>query len=76
MGRASSTALVVYRCFVKQPVLNANAIQTQTSLSAATIHSSLENLIKLGILEEVSQKKRNKIFAYKEYINILNEGTE
>lgn len=76
MGRASSTALVVYRCFVKQPVLNANAIQTQTSLSAATIHSSLENLIKLSILEEVSQKKRNKIFAYKEYINILNEGTE
>lgn len=76
MGRASSTALVVYRCFVKQPVLNANAIQTQTSLSAATIHSSLENLIKLGILEEVSQKKRNKIFVYKEYINILNEGTE
>lgn len=76
MGRASSTALVVYRCFVKQPVLNANAIQTQTSLNAATIHSSLENLIKLGILEEVSQKKRNKIFAYKEYINILNEGTE
>ena len=72
MGRASSTALVVYRCFVKQPVLNANAIQTQTSLSAAT----LENLIKLGILEEVSQKKRNKIFVYKEYINILNEGTE
>lgn len=76
MGRASSTALVVYRCFVKQPVLNANAIQTQTSLSAATIHSSLENLIKLGILEEVSQKKRNKIFVYKEYIAILNEGTE
>lgn len=76
MGRASSTALVVYRCFVKQPVLNANAIQTQTSLSAATIHSSIENLIKLGILEEVSQKKRNKIFVYKEYINILNEGTE
>lgn len=76
MGRASSTALVVYRCFVKQPVLNANAIQTQTSLSAATIHSSLENLIKLGILEEVSQKKRNKIFVYKEYINILNDGTE
>ena len=76
MGRASSTALVVYRCFVKQPVLNANVIQTQTSLSAATIHSSLENLIKLGILEEESQKKRNKIFVYKEYINILNEGTE
>ena len=76
MGRASSTALVVYRCFVKQPVLNANTIQTQTSLSAATIHSSLENLIKLGILEEVSQKKRNKIFVYKEYINILNKGTE
>lgn len=76
MGRASSTALVVYRCFVKQPVLNANTIQTQTSLSAATIHSSLENLTQLGILEEVSQKKRNKIFVYKEYINILNEGTE
>lgn len=76
IGRASSTALVVYRCFVKQPVLNANAIQSQSNLSTATIHSSLEHLIDLGILEEVSQKKRNKLFAYKEYITILNEGTE
>lgn len=76
MGRASSTALTVYRCFVKNPVLNAGAIQNQSSLSTATIHSSLENLVNLDILEEVSQKKRNKIFAYKEYINILNEGIE
>ena len=76
IGRASSTALTVYRCFVKNPILNAGAIQNQSSLSTATIHSSLENLVTLGILEEVSQKKRNKIFAYKEYINILNEGTE
>lgn len=76
IGRASSTALTVYRCFVKNPVLNAGAIQNQSSLSTATIHSSLENLVNLDILEEVSQKKRNKIFAYKEYINILNEGTE
>jgi len=76
MGRASSTALTVYRCFVKNPILNASAIQNQSSLSIATIHSSLDNLVTLGILEEVSQKKRNKIYAYKEYINILNEGTE
>lgn len=62
--------------FCKNPVLNAGAIQNQSSLSTATIHSSLENLVNLDILEEVSQKKRNKIFAYKEYINILNEGTE
>ena len=76
MGRASSTALQVYMCFVKNPILNAGAIQNQSSLSVATIHSSLENLVDLGILEEVSQKKRNKIYAYKEYIHILNEGTE
>ncbi len=76
MGRASSTALQVYMCFVKNPILNAGAIHNQSSLSVATIHSSLENLVDLGILEEVSQKKRNKIYAYKEYIHILNEGTE
>lgn len=76
MGRASSTALQIYMCFVKNPILNAGAIQNQSSLSVATIHSSLENLVDLGILEEVSQKKRNKIYAYKEYIHILNEGTE
>ena len=59
-----------------ESILNAGAIHNQSSLSVATIHSSLENLVDLGILEEVSKKKRNKIYAYKEYIHILNEGTE
>ncbi len=65
MGRASSTALTVYRCFVKNPVLNAGAIQNQSSLSTATIHSSLENLVNLDILEEVSQKNSMPCFLAK-----------
>lgn len=76
LGRSSSTSLVAYRCFVKQPLLNANTIQKQTNLSTATIHSSLVNLTKLGIIKEISHKKRNKIFIYEKYIDILNEGTE
>lgn len=75
-GRSSGSASAVYKCFIKQPLLNANIIKKQTDLSTASIYSSLENLVKSGIIREMSQKKRNKIFVYRDYINILNEGTE
>jgi len=33
-------------------------------------------LTELGIVREVTGRQRNRIFAYQQYLAILNEGTE
>jgi hypothetical protein len=33
-------------------------------------------MIELGILEEITGQERDKIYLYRRYLNILEEGTE
>jgi len=34
------------------------------------------HLVKLGVLHEISGKKRDKVYVYKKYLSLLKEGTE
>ena len=44
-------------------------------MTAPTARASVNHLVKLGILKEISGKQRDKMFSYKAYMDILNEGT-
>ncbi len=33
-------------------------------------------MIDLGILEEITGRERHRLFVYRRYLDILNEGTE
>lgn len=41
-----------------------------------TVNAALADLERLGIVEEVTGKRRGRVFAYKGYLAILSEGTE
>lgn len=45
-------------------------------LSQPTATAALENLMKLNIVKEISGKKRDRLFAYKAYLDILSQDTE
>jgi len=45
-------------------------------VSQPTATAALSNLAKLGIVGEVSGKKRDRMFAYQAYLDILKQGTE
>lgn len=36
----------------------------------------IDRLVAVGIARELTGRKRNRVFAYDRYLNILNEGTE
>lgn len=36
---------------------------------------ALEEMAAIGMVEEITGQKRNRIFAYREYLDILAEGT-
>jgi Fic family protein len=44
-------------------------------LTTPTVTSSLNHLLSLGIVKEVSGKHRDRLFAYTCYVNMVSEGT-
>lgn len=47
-------------------------LQQQVGLSASTVQGGLDKLQALGIVKEITGQKRNRIYAYQKYIDILN----
>ncbi len=75
-GRFAGTLSQIYNVLLRRPVTSAARIKNETDLAPATIQSGLQKLEKLNILQELTGKQRNRIYAYGEYIAILNQGNE
>jgi len=40
------------------------------------VNKGLGHLERLGIVSELTAQKRNRLFSYARYIDIMNQGTE
>lgn len=76
LGRAASTAARVLHALRKRPLVTLNEVCRQTNFTFATIAKTMQRLIDLGIARELSGRRRNRVFAYDQYLATLNEGTE
>jgi Fic family protein len=75
LGRATS-AMRVFDAICKRPVTTLNEICQRASASFPTAAKGMDMLLSLGIARELTGQRRNRVFAYQRYLNILNEGTE
>ncbi|MGH3086742.1 MAG: Fic family protein [Rubrobacteraceae bacterium] len=75
-GRAAANALRVFDAFRDRPLSTIPALAEQTGASYPTVSRAVEELERLGIVREITGRKRGRIFAYTGYLDILNEGTE
>ena len=76
LGRAAASTFEVHRALQRQPIATAGSLTKATGISAATINKCLVHLERLGVVTELTQKRRSRIFSYARYVEILNEGTE
>lgn len=76
LGRLSGTALRVHQYIQRRPMLTVANVSRELEVTHPTARSAINALIKLGMLEEISNKKRDKIYLYLPYYNILVEGAE
>lgn len=75
LGRATGSALQVHRALMERPIATAGWLSTKTGITQATVNKALSQLQKLGIVQELTKQKRNRVFSYAKYIKIMNEGT-
>jgi Fic family protein len=75
-GRRSSSALRVHDALAARPILSMPRLVKATELTFPTVSSALELLEELGIVRELTGKRRNRLFVYDRYLEVLSEGTE
>ncbi len=76
LKRTSGSAHLIHKAILERPMASPNWIQKKTQLSPATVNACLRELEQLKIVKEVTGKKRNRLYSYAEYLQIMNKGTE
>lgn len=76
LGRAAASALRVHRALMGGPITAFNWRVEKTGVTPATINKSLAHLERLEIVRELTSRKRNRVFSYAGYLEIINQGTK
>lgn len=71
----AGSALRIHELMQQNPYATSNQLVERTGLSAPTVNAALADLLRLGIVEEVTGRRRGRVFAYRRYLAILSEGT-
>ncbi len=61
---------------MEHPIATSNWLVEKTGITAATVNKALGHLDRLGIVGELTARKRNRLFSYFGYVEIMNRGTE
>lgn len=76
LGRAAASCQAIHRVLLETPITTVTKLCEKTGLSPATVNKGLGHLEKLSIVSELTAQKRNRIFSYAGYVDIMNQGTE
>lgn len=76
LGRKAGSAAAVQTALFRMPVCTIPRLAKRTGLTLPTIAKALDVLVDRKIVSETTGKKRNRVYRYDRYLEILNEGTE
>ncbi len=72
IGRLAPTVLLIQEALQKKPLSTVATIRAATGLIAPPIGQALRELERLGIVRETTGRARDRVFAYKRYLDALN----
>ena len=64
-------AIRLFEELPNHPVITTNQVVTLLKTTKPTAAKAIDTLVKIGILEETTGAKRNRLFGYKKYLAIL-----
>lgn len=75
-GRGATNLLRVLDSLRQRPLCSLRQIAQRTGISFPTATKAMKTLQEMGIARELTGQRRNRVFVYDAYLNILNEGGE
>ncbi len=76
LGRSKFSCTKTLDYLKKLPQVSVQHLVKALDMTAPTARNALNHMVDLGILEEISGKKRDKIYIYRKYLSLLEEGAE
>lgn len=73
-GRRGLSALSVHEVLKQRAMTTISLTAAKTGLTSPTVASAMEELQKLGIVNELTARQRNRQFLYAEYYRTLDQG--
>ena len=71
-----SHGITLLRALMRQPVITVNDVARLVGVSYSKANNLIATCENLGILKQINKGRRNRRFGYRQYIDILSEGTE
>ena len=75
VGRSSKSVRKVFDYIEKSPIIDIRKTSDELTMPYSTVSRAVEKLCTLGILQQTESVKRNRCFAYEEYLSILRKDT-
>jgi len=72
LGRAAASVRRVHQFLQANPICSIPGAAEKLGISAPTVAKSFADMGKLGMLREITGKRRRRVFAYDRYLAILN----
>ena len=73
--KETSKVAVFHERLFDRPIISINDVRKIMNTTFPTANNICAKLVKMNILKEITGKERNKLFAYKNYLDILKQGT-
>lgn len=76
LGRARVSCEKVFEYLKKLPQVTVPLLTQELELTAPTVRQALIHMCELDILTEITGKKRDKIYVYNQYLQLLEDGAD
>ncbi len=76
LGRGAESSQQIHRALMEHPIASSGLLVEKTGLTPPTVNKALARLEQLGVVEEMTGRKRNRLFSYPGYLEIMERGME
>jgi Fic family protein len=75
LSSLSVSAIRLFELLPEHPMVTASKALELTESTKPTANKAIESLVEAGILVEITGKQRDRIYAYRKYLDVLAEDT-
>lgn len=75
LGRSAKTVIKVFKYLESNPIIDIKKTSIELEISYNSISNAVNQLILLDILKQNDSVKRNRIFSYEQYLEIMRKDT-
>ena len=74
LGRAGANALRAFDVLRRRPVTDIDHLAREIHVAYSTAARAVDALVEVGVLRELTGRRRSRVFAYDRYLAALSEG--